>query len=188
MSHFHVALGANLPSAFGNPFATLREAVRRIDRDAGHIVARSALYATPAVPAGAGPDFANAVVAVQSDASPQVFLARLHAIETAMGRVRRARWGARVVDLDLVTAGDALVPDRAVFSDWATLRTDRQAREAPAQLILPHPRLQDRAFVLVPLAEIAPEWRHPVFGVTVAEMLDALPAADRAAIRPVGAL
>lgn len=188
MYHFHVALGANLPSAFGNPFATLREAARRIARDAGRIVVKSALYSTPAIPAGAGPDFANAVMAVESDASPEAFLDRLHAIEAAMGRVRQARWGARVVDLDLLTAGDALVPDAATFSKWAALPAHRQTSEAPARLILPHPRLQDRAFVLVPLADIAPEWRHPVFDDTVAEMLDALPASDRAAIRPVGAL
>jgi 2-amino-4-hydroxy-6-hydroxymethyldihydropteridine diphosphokinase len=112
-------------------------------------------------------------------------LAILHAVEARHGRERRQRWGMRTLDLDLLALGDAVLPDAATHEDWRRLPVDRQVGVAPDRLILPHPRLQDRAFVLVPLADVAPAWRHPTLGRTVAEMLAALPEADRAAVRPV---
>lgn len=106
----------------------------------------------------------------------------LHALEAEAGRVRIQRWGQRVLDLDLIGQGQTVSPDLATFRRWCDLPLDQQMQEAPDELILPHPRLQDRAFVLVPLAEIAPDWRHPVLGRTVLEMKNALPAAALAEI------
>jgi 2-amino-4-hydroxy-6-hydroxymethyldihydropteridine diphosphokinase len=77
------------------------------------------------------------------------------------------------------------MPDAAVQTAWRNLALADQKREAPDQLILPHPRLQDRAFVLVPLADVAADWRHPLLGLTIADMLAALPEADRAAMMPL---
>ena len=81
--------------------------------------------------------------------------------------------------------GGQVVPDRDTWSQWRDLPPEEQARRAPDRLILPHPRLQDRAFVLVPLADIAPDWVHPVSGHSVRQMLSALPPDEINAVRPM---
>lgn len=145
----------------------------------------SRFFRTPAWPPGSGPDFVNAAVLVRTRLSPADLLAALHAIEAAAGRRRDLRWGPRTLDLDLLFHGLRILPDAATQARWCDLPADRQAQDAPETLVLPHPRLQDRPFVLVPLAEIAPGWRHPVTGRSVAEMVAALDPADVAAVRPL---
>jgi 2-amino-4-hydroxy-6-hydroxymethyldihydropteridine diphosphokinase len=81
--------------------------------------------------------------------------------------------------------GDLVLPDAQTHRRWRELAPEDQARQAPDQLVLPHPRLQDRAFVLVPLCDVAPDWRHPVLGLTARALLAALPAADVAAVKPL---
>ena len=114
--------------------------------------------------------------------APEAVLARLHAVEAEFGRRREARWGARTLDLDLIAAGDRVLPDAADAGTLARARSARGAGAAPDRLILPHPRMQERAFVLVPLADVAPGWRHPILGRTVREMLADLPEAARAEV------
>jgi 2-amino-4-hydroxy-6-hydroxymethyldihydropteridine diphosphokinase len=136
---------------------------------------RSRFWRTPAFPPGAGPDFVNAAAAFAWAGDAAALLDLLHEIEAAHGRRRHARWEARVIDLDLIAVGDDVLPDLATYRHWAALSPDAAAREMPDRLILPHPRLAERGFVLAPLNDIAPDWRHPVTGATVAEMLQALP-------------
>ena len=180
-----IAAGANLPSASGDPGQTILAAIARFDPEMGSIVSISRLFRTPAYPPGSGPDFVNAVFAVATPQSAAALLAYLHRLESAAGRERGGRWQARTLDLDLLALGDEVWPDAAAQAAWVALDPARQRTEAPARLILPHPRLQDRAFVLIPLAEICPDWRHPVTGARLADMIAALPAADKAAICPV---
>ena len=182
-----VALGANLPSPAGAPVATLKAALAQLQARHGvQISGLSRFFTTPAFPAGSGPDYVNACALLRTGLEPEALLAALHAVEGALGRRRAARWGARGIDLDLLAMGDRVLPDAATVDHWRGLSLDRQKTLAPGRLILPHPRLQDRAFVLVPLAEIAGAWRHPLSGQSAAEMLAVLPQADRDAIRPLG--
>lgn len=160
---------------------TLRAAAARLEQVFG-AVTLSPLYRTPCFPVGAGPDFVNAACAVQTDMPPEAVLAQLHAIEAEFGRERVVRWGRRTLDLDLIAYGDRILPNVATFRQWRDLPPHEQALYAPQGLILPHPRVQDRAFVLVPLADVAAGWRHPDSGLTVAQMCDALPHEDRAGV------
>lgn len=182
-----VALGGNLPGADGTaPQVLLAQALARLAQRAP-LRAVSRFWRTPAFPAGAGPDYVNACAALAWGGDADDLLAILHGIEADLGRDRDgvARWSARVIDLDLIALGDAIRPDPATEAEWRGLPPDRRGAVAPDHLILPHPRLAERGFVLVPLAEVAPAWRHPATGRSVAQMLADLPAAERAEITPI---
>lgn len=182
-----VALGANLPFEGEPPARTLRRALEALVTEGLSVLAVSRFYATPCFPAGSGPDYVNAaaVVAGNEESDATSLLAALHAVEDRFGRVRNKRWGMRTLDLDLLALGDSVVPDATTQDSWRSLAREAQVRAVPGGLILPHPRLQDRAFVLVPLADVAPDWVHPRTGKSVAAMLADLPDADRAAVKPL---
>lgn len=180
-----IALGGNLSFDQTPPEVTLRNAVRMLARRGLVIRDESRFFTTPCFPAGAGPDYINAAISINTNLSPVALLELLHQVEVEFGRAREQRWGMRTLDLDLICHGDSVLPDRAGHDAWRQLDPARQAELAPDQLILPHPRLQDRGFVLVPMADVAPDWRHPVLGLSVQEMLAALPAGDLAEIRPL---
>jgi 2-amino-4-hydroxy-6-hydroxymethyldihydropteridine diphosphokinase len=180
-----IALGANLPAGGRAPEQTIADAMARIAQRAGGRSHASKLYLTPAFPAGSGPDFVNAALALEWSGTAHDLLALLHGIEAEFGRTRTDRWEARKMDLDLLALGAQVLPDAATQQAWAALSPEAAARDAPDRLILPHPRMAERSFVLVPLAEVAPHWRHPVTGLSVADMLAARPAEERAEIRPL---
>lgn len=181
-----VAVGSNLDGAAGSRRSTLEAALARLDAVPGiAVAARSRWYRSPAWPPGSGPDFVNGAVRLDTELPPEAVLAHLHDIETGLGRERPARWAPRVCDLDLIAAGDAVRPDPAILAEWMALPAAEAAVRVPDRLILPHPRMQERAFVLAPLAELAPGWVHPLTGRSIAEMLAALPETARAGVAPL---
>jgi 2-amino-4-hydroxy-6-hydroxymethyldihydropteridine diphosphokinase len=147
-----IALGSNLESRFGDRAANLREAVRRIE-GLGEVRAVSSFYDTAPVGYLEQPRFLNGALLLETEVEPRALMRELLGVERAMGRERVGApvKGPRVIDLDLL-----------LYGDWVLWAED---------LILPHPRMEERRFVLEPLAEIAPEWMHPVLGVTVRELL-----------------
>ena len=181
----YIALGSNAVTMDESSISILQKAISAISERLCFVDVTSSFYQTPCFPAGAGPDYVNAVIAVRSDLEPRDLLAGLHLIEADFGRVREVRWGQRTLDLDLVATEGCVLPDAETVRTWIDLPMERQMSEAPSELLLPHPRLQDRAFVLVPWAEIAPDWRHPILGLTVTEMLDALSESEKAEIRAI---
>lgn len=182
---FLIALGSNLGSEAGGRGETLASAVTALSAAGLRLRRISRFYATPCFPAGAGPDYVNACAAVTGPDTSEALLKILHRIEADFGRERLQRWASRSLDLDLLAAEDAVFPDAPTQTQWRTLPPESQRHVTPDRLILPHPRLQDRVFVLVPLADIAADWRHPLTGETVAQMLAKLPRQDRAEARPI---
>ena len=182
-----VAVGSNVTSYDSTPRQTLEKLVNRMGDESLKLIKVSRFFATPAFPKGNGPDFVNAALSVQTTMTPIQLMKYLHRIETELGRERKERWAARVLDLDLITYDDLVLPDHETQKRWMDLDLDMQQTDTPVELILPHPRVQDRSFVLQPLHDIAPDWTHPVLGQTVSQMLAARPSHERAEIKPLEA-
>lgn len=180
-----IALGANVPSGMEALQRTLRAALERLETHGVPGLEVSQFYRTPCFPVGVGPDYLNAAACVNWAGTPSELLRILHEVEAEFGRERVQRWGRRTLDLDLIAVEGRVVPDAQTQDLWRALPMEDQLEKAPDDLILPHPRVQDRAFVLVPLADVAPDWVHPRLGRSVIEMRDALP---RQALNEVVAL
>lgn len=149
-----IALGSNLSGSFGNPENTLRAAIQSIGREGIEVIKVSRIWITEPVPASEQPLYRNAVIQVKTDLSAEGLLNTLQGIETDFGRIRHERNEARVIDLDVLAYNDAVI-----FN---------------VNITVPHPRMHERAFVLVPLNEIVPSWKHPVLQKTASEMLNLL--------------
>jgi 2-amino-4-hydroxy-6-hydroxymethyldihydropteridine diphosphokinase len=155
-----IALGANMPSSAGSPAAALTAALERLEERGIKILIVSSFYESPAWPDPSEPAFINAVAAIKTALAPIELLGLLHTIESEFGRRRSLPNAPRTLDLDLLDY-DGLVMDDGVT--------------------LPHPRMTVRGFVMVPLAQIAPGWRHPVTGLGAAQLLAGLP--DRGTVK-----
>jgi len=178
-----VALGGNLKSSVGPPEMTLRYALANLRLRTNSLIRKSNFFFTPCFPDGFGPDYVNGALEFNFKGEARELLDILHKIEVMFGRVRNTRWGGRVLDLDLVAFGDDIAPSIESYLQWRNMPLEKQIEQIPKELILPHPRLQERAFVLGPLMDIAPDWCHPVLGLTVREMYGLLPLADRDDLR-----
>lgn len=154
-----VALGANLDHpVYGAPRQALEAALEELGRRGMVVRQVSPWYRTAPVPASDQPWYVNAVAEVSTDLTADALLAQLHEVEDAFGRVRTVPNAARLIDLDLLDFNGEIAPG------------------GPGHATLPHPRMEGRAFVLKPLADLAPDWRHPATGVTISALLAALPA------------
>lgn len=149
-----VALGSNL----GDSPAILKGAIQQLSRPP-HIVVNACSSGYQTAPVGPPqPDYLNACIRLETDLAPEELLRVLLEVETAFGRVRRERWGPRFLDLDLILFGDLVL--------------------TTPTLQIPHPRMHERAFVLVPLAEIAEDWVDPISGKTIQQLAQAVSQAD----------
>ena len=153
-----LALGSNLESPeIGEPREVLEAALDALPTHGIMVAERSSWYRSAPVPPSDQPWFVNGVARLQTKIAAPSLLTVLHQVEARFGRKREHRNESRILDLDLIAYG-------------------KQCRSGPDGLILPHPRVAERAFVLRPLQELAPEWRHPITGETPAEMLAKLPS------------
>lgn len=146
----YIGIGSNL----GDPLENCLTAVRLLDKMQGcRIDGRSGFYRTEPVGVEGQGWYVNAVVSLKTERSPQHLLEGLLALEKRMGRVRKEKWGPRVIDLDLLIHGERVIDEKG--------------------LIIPHPRMHERRFVLVPMGDLAPNLLHPVYGKRMIELLDA---------------
>ncbi|WP_240626340.1 2-amino-4-hydroxy-6-hydroxymethyldihydropteridine diphosphokinase [Thalassospira lohafexi] len=154
-----IAFGANLPTdQYGAPAQTLKAALEHLAKDGDVLVdCVSSFYETAPVPVSDQPWYVNGVARLSTDLSAHDLLSRLHDVESEFGRVRRERNAARVIDLDLVAYGRELI-----------------AEDGGIQV--PHPRMAERAFVLLPLRDVAPGWVHPVLNRSVEDLISDLPS------------
>ncbi len=162
----YLGIGSNLASeAFGAPIANCRAAIAKLAAAGLAVHAISQFYETAPVPVSDQPWYVNCVVAIKTGLSPRETLGACLGVEAALGRVRTIRNAARIVDIDLLAWHDLVVNE-----------TD---------LVIPHPRMHERAFVLLPLADIAPDWRHPALCVGIRDLIAQLPPDQM--IRPLNA-
>ena len=158
-----IALGANLPSPAGKPADTLNAALAGFAVRCITIEKRSGFYRSSAWPNPSDPPFINAVVVARTNLSPSDLLAALHKVERSFGRKRGEPNAPRTLDLDI-------------------LDYDGRIEQGPP--VLPHPRMEGRGFVLRPLRDVAPDWRHPVSGRSISELIAALPPSDIVRLTP----
>ncbi len=161
-----VAIGSNVEGPWGTPRQTVEHALAELDRPPLRLVRASRLITTAPMGVHDQPDFINAVAIIETELDAPQLLAHLHDLELAADRRRSLRWGPRTLDLDLIDH------DGRIITEHDDVRTRH------GLMVLPHPGIAERAFVLAPIAEIAPDWRHPVSGESAAEMLARLAEGD----------
>ena len=165
-----LGVGANVPGAWGPPAASLARLLLEFDHRGIRVVSRSSLYATAPLGQPRQPRFLNAVVGVRTSLGPVALLAGLKRLERVAGRSLGRRWGPRPLDIDILDYGGRRIG------------VGRDTRQR-GRLVLPHPGLPDRGFVLVPLAEAAPGWRHPVLCCSARDLLRRQPRCARDVVR-----
>ena len=146
-----LSLGSNQGDRSNN----LHDARKKIEKQAGKIVRASSIYSTAAWGVTDQPDFLNQVIEIHTTLTPGLLLEKTHAIEKSLGRIRSGKWGARIIDIDLLIYRDVVLET--------------------AHLVLPHPQLPNRNFVLVPFCEIAPDQLHPILHQTIQVLKDNCP-------------
>ena len=154
-----IAFGANLTGPKGSPIDTIKAAVRFLNAEKIYLQNVSSLYLTPPFGPGRQPPYVNGVGTVKTALAPAVLLDALHRIEFRCGRRRSIKWGARRLDLDLLA-----------YNRMVTGGKDHGGRRDGLPLLLPHPEMTHRAFVMGPLAELAPQWIHPSSGSSALQL------------------
>lgn len=184
MPAYLIALGSNKPLLHDDAATTLDAAITCII--SGYSLSVKSIgrpFQTPAFPKGSGPDFVNSTLVLQSDLSPIEVLERLQAVELQFGRERKVRWAPRSLDLDILLADQIILPDAAKVKEWMGRLPENGTVAAPEELMIPHPRMHERAFVLGPAQDVAPGWIHPILGLSMTEMWQSLPEELRSEVK-----
>ncbi len=164
--HAWLCLGGNSDGCWGRPVATMKRAMASLERQGLRVVAQSDVFETPPVGTVRQARYANMIIAVKGSVSPAQLLRMVKRIERAAGRRAGVRWGPRPLDIDLL--------------DYAGRQINvGDSQRVTGRLVLPHPEMHRRGFVLVPLAQVAPHWRHPVLGVTARSLIARSPILAR---------
>ena len=158
-----IGLGSNRAGSWGDPETTVKNAVNELAKTAGtRVLRKSGLFLTAGVGPGQPGAFVNAVIAIECHCAPEALLRRLKMIERAAGPRSARRWGPRPLDLDILDY-------RGRIMGWPAYHRQTSAA-LRNRIALPHPLLHTRPFVLAPLSEIAPQWRHPVLKITAGRL------------------
>ena len=164
-----LALGANAASCHGNPEATFHHTRRELQRCGFEVLAQSRTFCSPPMGPVRQNSYHNTVIGVRGSIAPAALLRLVKRLERAAGRRLGVRWGPRPLDIDILSFGGRIIGHPA-------------SQTRPGTLILPHPGIPHRGFVLVPLAEAAPHWRHPILGLRATELLARQPHLSRGII------
>ena len=176
MNNYVVVLGSNLPSKFGNSAKTLKKCVDEL-RSYSSIQSsmESNWYISSSIVDEREPKYVNVGIRLNTNLKPIDLLDYTSGLENKYGRKRERRWEPRTCDIDILLCDQLILPSKSHFEKWLKLDFSDQISLSPNELILPHPRLQERTFFLKPLDDLQPDWIHPFLGMKAKEMLDSLP-------------
>jgi 2-amino-4-hydroxy-6-hydroxymethyldihydropteridine diphosphokinase len=159
-----LGLGSNLPSKWGTSQETIERAIAELQHRGVTIDKVASIIETEPIGPPGQPRYSNTVALAHVSISPFALLKLLKRLEVEGGREHGDRWGPRTIDIDIISYDDLVM-------GWDKAHNHLE----PSILVLPHPEMHNRRFVLEPLVEMAPGWRHPVLGKTARELLEALP-------------
>ena len=177
MNNYVLVLGSNLSSEFGNSDETLKKCVDDIrSNPAIKSLVESNWYISSSFLDEREPKYVNVGIEIATNLRPVELLDFTTGFEHKYGRIRRKRWESRTCDIDILLSDQLILPNKLSFEKWYKLDLSDQIELIPNELILPHPRIQDRIFFLKPLNDLQPEWIHPFINLKAKEMLDSLPS------------
>lgn len=172
MKKYFIALGTNLETTNMTKIEIINKTLACLSKFGITLIRVSSFWESKSYPDKNQPNFINAVSEVRSELNPYQFLDVLKEIEIMFGRKKNTRWGNRVLDLDILGSGSLILPNLLVLNKWIKMPLLQQTKVQPDELILPHPRIQDRLFVLKPLSEVGPNWVHPVLNKNILELIN----------------
>ena len=176
MNNYIIVLGSNLSSEFGSSTEILKKCVGELKSfQAIQSLLESKWYISSSLVDKSEPRYVNVGIRFCTNLKPKELLNFTSDLEIKYGRKRQRRWEPRTCDIDILLCDQLILPSKQYFKKWLNLNFSDQIRLVPDELILPHPRLQDRTFFLKPLNDLQPEWIHPFLKVKAKEMLDSLP-------------
>ncbi len=184
MNNYIIVLGSNLSSEFGSSSETLKKCVGELKslQDIQSPL-ESKWYISSSFVDKKEPRYVNVGVRFSTNLKPKDLLNFTSDLEIKYGRKRQRRWAPRTCDIDILLCDQLILPSKSYFEKWLKLDFFEQKELSPNELILPHPRLQERTFFLKPLNDLQPDWTHPFLELRAKEMLDSLPPNELQSIK-----